>query len=444
MWTSLPSNASSKTPLPPPSESAQQRSRALLKRIAYALEHNGGWLPFDRYMDIALYTPGLGYYSGQDAQFGSTAQAGSDFTTAPEISPFFGQALAQAIAQALQASATTAVMEFGAGTGKLAVQVLQTLEALGVPCTSYAILEVSAHLRARQKALLEKEVPQYLDRITWLDTLPTTFEGVAFGNEVLDAMPVKLFALAEGGWFERGIRWSAAAQTQITLQTASAKCDTQDTFSLDMSALDLADALTWEDRLAPENAELTALRTAINQARTAHPDAFSASTDYLTESHQAATAFIGTVCTMLRKGALFFIDYGFPAHEYYHAQRNQGTLMCHYQHHAHTDPLWYPGLQDITTHIDFSAIAQAAEDTGISLLGYTSQARFLLNCGILKALDQLDPRQSAQFLPAANGIQKLLAETEMGELFKVIAWGRGLDADMPFTAFAQGDRSHRL
>ncbi len=448
MWTSLPSDASSKTSLPPPSQSAQQCSRALLERIAYALEQAGGWLPFDRYMDIALYTPGLGYYSGQDAQFGTTAQTGSDFTTAPEISPFFGQTLAQAIAQALQASATTAVMEFGAGTGKLAVQVLQTLEALGVPCTSYAIVEVSAHLRARQKALLEKEVPQYLDRISWLDTLPAAFEGVAFGNEVLDAMPVKLFAHAEGCWFERGIRWSAAAQAQITLQAASAPRDarsTDDIFSLDVSALDLANALSWEDRPAADSAELAALRAAIDQARTAHPDARSASMDYyLTESHHAATAFIGTVCAMLRKGALFFIDYGFPAQEYYHGQRNQGTLMCHYQHHAHTDPLWYPGLQDITAHIDFSALAQAAEDTDVQLLGYTSQARFLLNCGILKALDQLDPRQSAQFLPAANGIQKLLAETEMGELFKVIAWGRGLDADRPFTAFAQGDRSHRL
>ncbi len=434
--------------LPIPPKNAQQRARALLESIGQALLQNDGWLPFDRYMDMALYTPGLGYYSGQATQFGQTAQKGSDFTTAPEISPFFGQALAQAIAEALQASSTSSVMEFGAGTGKLAAQVLKALGALGVHCTSYSIVEVSATLRARQKALLEKEVPQYMECVHWLDTLPAHFDGVAFGNEVLDAMPVQLFARRDGNWFERGVTWTPAAKRYIEAHTAIKKEQGHESTSahlLDFSGLDLAHALAWEDRPASESAQLDAVRETLALTADLHDFTWADAAPYLTESHHAATAFIRTVCSMLRRGALFFIDYGFPAQEYYHPQRNEGTLMCHYQHYAHTNPLWYPGLQDITAHIDFSSIAKAAQSTDAQLLGYTSQARFLMNCGILKALDQLDPKQAAEFLPAANGIQKLLAESEMGELFKVIAFGRGLNTtDIPLTAFAQGDRSHRL
>ncbi len=401
--------------LPAPDAIALTHSQALSLHIASQLEQAGGWLSFSRYMELALYTPGLGYYSGGAVKFGRTSEDGSDFITAPELSPLFAQALARAVGEALQASGTHQVMEFGAGTGKLAAQLLLALADLGIPCERYTIVEVSGTLRAQQQATLAKYAPEWVARVQWVNTLPETFAGVALGNEVLDAMPVQLFARLNGVWFERGIAH------HLTQPSASAPGETH--------AVEAS--FVFRDRSAADSPALNTLLAAVPGEH-----------DYVTEAHAAATAFVQTVCRMLTRGALLLIDYGFPRHEYYHPQRATGTLMCHCRHHAHTDPFLYPGLQDITSHIEFSSLAEAALETGVDLLGYTSQARFLINCGILDVLQQLNPQDTQRFLPAANAVQKLLAESEMGELFKVIGFGRGIQEGL--SAFATGDRSPML
>ncbi|MGN8137654.1 class I SAM-dependent methyltransferase [Paraburkholderia sp. 22099] len=383
-----------------PGPSALAQSEALLARIRAELEAAGGWLPFDRYMELALYAPGLGYYSGGARKFGLRGDDGSDFVTAPELSPLFAATLARPLAEALQASGTREVMEFGAGTGKLAAGLLNALDALGTPFERYSIVDLSGELRERQRETIEAAAPALAAKVRWLDALPERFEGVVIGNEVLDAMPVRLFASGGGAWSERGVVWRD--------QT-----------------------LAFDDRPVSAAADIALLS-----------DIETAGDDYVTETHDAARAFTRTICTMLARGAAFFIDYGFPRHEYYHAQRAQGTLMCHYRHRAHGDPFVYPGLQDMTAHVEFTGIAEAGIDAGADLLGFTSQARFLLNAGITEALSEIDPADTARFLPAANAVQKLLSEAEMGELFKVIAFSRGLDDTL--RAFSNGDRSHTL
>jgi SAM-dependent MidA family methyltransferase len=352
-------------------------------------------------MERALYAPGLGYYSGGAIKFGRRAEDGSDFVTAPELSPLFAATLARPVAQALEASETRHVMEFGAGTGKLAAGLLNALSALGTEFDTYSIVDLSGELRERQREMIEAQAPQMLERVRWLDALPEQFEGVVIGNEVLDAMPVRLFARLGGEWHERGVAVKD-------------------------------NALQFEDRRVQSTRDADFLRDL----------EIEGDGDYVTETHEAALAFTHTVCTMLTRGAVILIDYGFPRHEYYHAQRAQGTLMCHYRHRAHGDPFLYPGLQDITSHVEFTGIAEAGVDTGADLLGYTSQARFLMNAGITDALSEIDPSDIPNFLPAANAVQKLLSEAEMGELFKVIAFSRGIEDTLE--AFARGDRTHTL
>ncbi|MEM5384775.1 class I SAM-dependent methyltransferase [Paraburkholderia phymatum] len=387
--------------LPAPGPTALAQSEALVSRIRAEIDANGGWMPFDRYMERALYAPGLGYYSGGAIKFGRRAEDGSDFVTAPELSPLFAETLARPVAQALGASGTRHVMEFGAGTGKLASGLLNALSELGARFDSYSIVDLSGELRERQRETIEAQAPAMASRVRWLDALPEQFEGVVVGNEVLDAMPVRLFARSGGQWHERGVAF-----------------------------------------------ENGALRFADRPVQSTHDAAFlrdleiDGDGDYVAETHEAALAFTRTVCTMLTRGAAILIDYGFPRHEYYHAQRTQGTLMCHYRHRAHGDPFLYPGLQDITSHVEFTGIAEAGVDAGADLLGYTSQARFLMNAGITEALSAIDPSDIPHFLPAANAVQKLLSEAEMGELFKVIAFSRGIDGTLD--AFARGDRSHTL
>jgi SAM-dependent MidA family methyltransferase len=403
-------NAHEPASLPVPAADALDASAALAAHIREAISQAGGWLPFDRYLELALYTPGLGYYSGGARKFGHRAEDGSDFVTAPELSPLFAQTLARALAQALTASGTTRLMEFGAGTGRLAAGILSALDALGVPLQSYAIVDLSGELRERQRATIEALGGALASRVTWLDALPAHFEGVVIGNEVLDAMPIELYARAAGVWSARGV-----------------SVDETGAFRFDDRPLDARDG-----RIGKEDAALLAQIDAEMA-----PDG-----DYIAETHSAAAAFTRTVCSMLVRGAAFFIDYGFPRGEYYHPQRTQGTLMCHYRHRAHGDPFLYPGLQDITAHVEFTRIAEAGVETGADLLGYTSQARFLINAGITEALAEIDPNDVARFLPAANAVQKLMSEAEMGELFKVIAFSRGIDGAID--AFARGDRSHTL
>ncbi|WP_420994059.1 class I SAM-dependent methyltransferase [Cupriavidus sp. 30B13] len=398
--------------LPLPPADALSASATLSAHIAQAIDAAGGWLGFDRYMALALYAPGLGYYSGGAAKFGRDARDGSDFVTAPELSPFFARTLARQFAPLLAEPGLAQLLEFGAGTGRLAADLLLALEQEGQLPGRYAIVELSGELRARQQATLAARAPHLAARVEWLDTLPGHFEGVIVGNEVLDAMPVRLFARSHGRWLERGVIRQEAAAAGNAAQTGA--------------------AFAFSDRPVPAGDLPEALH------------AIPGDHDIVTETHAEAQGFVRAVGAMLARGAAFFIDYGFPAAEYYHPQRMGGTLMCHYRHHAHPDPFLYPGLQDITAHVDFSGIAHAAADTGLIVAGFASQARFLMNAGITELLMALDPGDTRSFLPAANAVQKLLSEAEMGELFKVIALTRGLDHALPLAGFARADRSHAL
>ena len=377
--------------LPEPSADARQASLALEKLIADDIRQQDGWISFARYMELALYAPGLGYYSGGAAKLGKDG----DFTTAPEITPLFGKTLAQ-IVQVLMQQSTAQLLEFGAGTGRLAFDILTEMKAGGVQVDSYAIVELSGELRARQQQLLA-DFPQ----VRWLDQLPASFTGVVIGNEVLDAMPVHLVVKSGDGWLERGL---ALANDNFVYHDKPA-----------------AERLTAQ---IPQQEEL--------------PDG------YMSEVHPASTAFMRSLAAMLNageKGAAILIDYGFPATEYYLPQRDQGTLMCHYRHHSHPEPLYLPGLQDITAHVDFTTMARTAVEAGIDLLAYTSQAAFLLAAGLGEVLMRTAPTDAARYLPQTNAVQRLTSPAEMGELFKVLVVGKGVE--MP-PEFARGDRSYRL
>ncbi|ODU10600.1 MAG: hypothetical protein ABS84_03730 [Rubrivivax sp. SCN 71-131] len=368
-----------------PDDGPGSLSSALNGRLRAAIAAAGNWLPFDRFMAIALYEPGLGYYARDARQFGLLPSSGSDFVTAPELSPLFGRTLARQVHQALGTTGTREVWEFGAGSGALALQVLTALDedAAADPAV-YRIVELSAALRQRQQQTLAA----FGERVRWLDALPVRIEGVVLGNEVLDAMPVQLLHFDGRDWLERGV-------------------GVQD------------GRLAWAERP-------TALRP---------PGEHRFLPGAVTEIHPQSEAFVRTLAGRLVRGAAFFIDYGFPEHEYYHPQRHGGTLMCHRGHRADTDPLVELGEKDITAHVNFSAVALAAQDAGLHVLGYTSQARFLINCG-LPAL------MAAAHARAQVAAQPLVQEHEMGELFKVL----GLAAGAPFEAmgFATGDRSHTL
>lgn len=379
-----------------PSPDAQAHSQQLIDHICREMAAAGGWLSFDRYMALALYTPGLGYYSGGARKFG----ADGDFVTAPELTPVFAGALAAQVAQIMAASAP-AIIEAGAGTGRLAADLLLALEARGALPASYAILELSGELAARQKATLEQHCPHLASRVTWLHCLPEHFDGVVIGNEVLDAMPVSLVHWQESGIAERGV---ALAEH----------------------------GFVWQDR--PASAELTAAAQKLADECALPPG-------FVSEIALAAPAWLGEWGRILGKGGLLLLDYGFPRHEYYHPQRGAGTLMCHYRHHAHADPFFLPGLQDITAHVDFTTIAEAAFAAGLDVLGYTAQSQFLFNCGLLELMSGQDSTSPA-YLRNASAVQKLISPAEMGELFKVIALGR--DLTIPLLGFARGDRLHKL
>ncbi len=382
--------------------------------IRRAIDSAGGWWPFDAFMAAALYQPGLGYYASHRQLFGCMPASGSDFVTAPELSPLFARALAAAVAQALAASGSRQVMEFGAGSGALAAGLLDALDGLGLAVTRYAIVDVSGTLRQRQRARLAR----FGDRVQWLDALPEVFDGVLIGNEVLDAMPVQLLHFDGVQWFERGV----VAATADTADAAAAadRADRAD-------AADGAGGFAWSDRP-------TALRPPVDAAHLAQ---FVPGTTV--EIHAQAEAFVRTVAGMLRRGVAFFIDYGFPEAEFYLPQRVGGTLMCHQAHRADGDPLLAVGQKDITAHINFTGIALAAQDAGAAVIGYTSQARFLLNCGWVGLLESAS-------LAERSMAQRLIHEHEMGELFKVIAFSRGLAGSEPAAplGFAHGDRTHRL
>ncbi|SCK42208.1 SAM-dependent methyltransferase, MidA family [Variovorax sp. HW608] len=362
-------------------EQGAQRANPLTRIIDAALQRDGGWLPFDRFMALALYAPGLGYYANASRKFGRMPSSGSDFVTAPELTPLFGRALAVQVAEALEKTGTGEVWEFGAGSGALA---LQLLDALGERVVRYRIVDLSGTLRERQQQTLARHAA----KVEWLSELPESMNGVVVGNEVLDAMPVQLLARSGGRWFERGV-------------------------------VAHGDGFAWSDRP-------TELRP---------PVEIEGEHDYLTEIHPQAEAFIATLADRLGRGAAFFFDYGFPESEYYHPQRHMGTVMCHRGHQADGDPLSDVGEKDITAHVNFTGIALAGQNAGLEVLGYCNQARFLLNAGILPMMEEAS-------LAERSMAARLVHEHEMGELFKVVGFAAGEAWDA--IGFTQGDRSHTL
>lgn len=365
---------------------------ALQAHIVKAIDDAGGWIGFDHFMALALYTPGLGYYANDSLKFGlmpaGVQGRGSDFVTAPELSPRFGQTLARQVAQALQASGTAEIWEFGAGSGALAWQVLDTLGPL---VARYTIVDLSGSLRERQS----ERLAAFSDKVQWASELPAQMRGVVLGNEVLDAMPVKLLARLNGLWHERGV-------------------------------------VVHEGRLTYAD-QPTDLRPSLEVAGT-H--------DYVTEIHPQAEGFIRTLADRLEAGAVFLLDYGFPEHEYYHPQRSMGTVMCHRAHLADADALSDVGEKDITAHVNFTGIALAGQEAGLRVAGYTSQGRFLLNCGLLDGMENAS-------LAERTMVQKLVNEHEMGELFKVIAFATeniqtADGSEWEPLGFSSGDRTHTL
>lgn len=382
--------------LPQPSPDALSASHALQNLIAEEIRRHDGWISFARYMELALYAPDVGYYSGGAAKLGKDG----DFTTAPEITSLFGETLAHAAGE-LMAQSVPQILEFGAGTGKLALDILTECAEAGILVESYSIVELSGELRARQQQMLA-DFPQ----VRWLDDFPRAYSGVVLGNEVLDAMPVSLVVKSDNGWLERGV---ACDDGRFVFVDRS--CDAA-----------LVAQIPFEEELA---------------------------VGYLTEVHPVAAGFMGSLASMFvagleqsgKGGAAILLDYGFPASEYYLDQRSEGTLMCHYRHHAHPDPFYLPGLQDITAHVDFTSMAYAAVNNGLEMLGYMSQAAFLLTAGLSDRLLKTSPEDARAYLPQANAVQKLTSPAEMGELFKVLVVG--LDVQLP-VQFDRADQSRRL
>ncbi len=358
----------------------------LQTQIHEAINQAAGWLGFDRFMELALYVPGLGYYANDLRKFGlmprAAAGVGSDFVTAPEMSPRFGQALARQIDQAFEATGVTEVWEFGAGSGALAEQILQALPRI----KRYTIVDLSGSLRQRQ----QQRLSGFAGKVSWANALPEKISGVVIGNEVLDAMPVKLLARTNSVWHERGVVLHHGA-------------------------------LTYAD-------QPTGLRP---------PFVVVGTHDYLTEIHSQAEGFVRTLADKLARGAMFLIDYGFPEHEYYHPQRSMGTVLCHRAHQVDADALADVGSKDITAHVNFTGIAMAGQEAGLQVLGYTGQGRFLLNCGVLDGMEDASIADRAM-------VQKLINEHEMGELFKVIAFGAKNTKDWQPMGFGSGDRTHTL
>ncbi len=386
------------TRLPEPGEEALAHSRALVEVVRRELEERGGWMPFDRYMELALYAPGLGYYTAGARKFG----AAGDFVTAPEISPLFGRCLARQVQQVLRELGGGDLLEFGAGTGRLVVDLLAELERLDCLPERYRIVDLSPDLRQRQRATLAAELPHLLDRVEWLDEFPAPgFRGVVVANELLDAMPVHRFRLDAEGICEQFVAWEEGHLVS-----------------------------GWD---VPRSPGLEAAVAGLGLVP-AEP--------YESEINLRAVPWLQGLSEVLTAGAVLLIDYGYPRSEYYHPQRTAGTLMCHYRHRAHADPLLYPGLQDITAHVDFTALAEAGQAAGLAVGGFTTQAHFLLACGLDRMVADSDPNDVQAHMALVQGVKRLTLPAEMGERFKVLALSRGVAA--PLLGFGGRDLRDRL
>lgn len=384
---------------PEPEAVGAAYSAKLSDRIREEIAAAGGSIGFARFMDLALYAPGLGYYSAGAAKLGS----GGDFSTAPEFSPFYGRCLARQIAEILTSLGGAEILEVGAGTGRLAVDLLLALEAEGTPPARYQILELGADLRARQRQRIA--AAHLLPRVQWLDTLPSApFKGVVLANEVIDAMPVHLFRVEGARVCERRVGWDQGR-------------------------------FAWVDGTAPP---ALARRVGALQASLDYrlPDGYSS------EVNLGLGPWIRALGEALAQGVMLFADYGYTRREYYHPERREGTLVCHYRHRAHGDPLILPGLQDISSFVDFTALAESAHAAGLQVLGYTTQAHFLLGCGLEFLLTQARGEGPKESQRAVQDAKRLLLPSEMGERFKVMALAK--NRDRPLAGFAVSDQRHRL
>jgi len=357
-----------------------------------------GAMPFDRFMELALYAPGLGYYTAGSQKFG----AAGDFVTAPEISVLFSQCLANQCAEILQ-NTTGNILEFGAGSGIMAAHILLYLEKLGSLPQHYLILDLSPDLKQRQQQTIKNLAPHLLDRVTWVAELPGSFDGVMLANEVLDAMPVSMFQKQGDELMEQ---FAVVDQNEIKPQ--------------------------WQAASKPLHQRVQQLEQAYGKF----------ADGYTSEINLRLHGWIESLAHCLHKGAIILIDYGYAGHEYYHADRSMGTLICHYQHRAHDDPFKLIGLQDITANVDFSTVKQAAEDNGLQLAGYTPQANFLVSAGIETLLSAYDPNDTETFIAISQGVKALMLPSEMGERFKVIGLTKNIEPVL--SGFAMRDLSDRL
>lgn len=377
-----------------PSLSAQQFSRALSALICQAIQKTGP-LSFAEYMQWVLYHPELGYYSNGMEKFGEKG----DFITAPEISPLFAQCIAQQMIPIFSELAHPNILEFGAGSGQLVVDILLALESVNQLPEHYYILELSAELKQRQRKKILEKIPQLQNKVIWLEKLPQDFQGVVIANEVLDAMPIHRFCFQENNFWE----YKVDCENGIL-----------------------------QEKLVSAEAELlkVLLETQCEFAE-----------NYSSEINLLLPSWLASLSDCLTRGLVLLLDYGFPRHEYYHPDRYMGTLMCHYQHHAHSDPYFWPGLQDVTAHVDFTAVAEAALSAGFKLAGYTTQAHFLFGCGLME-LAAKNSSSIEESWAVSQAIKKLILPSEMGELFKVMALTKEISA--PLMGFALKDQSGKL
>jgi SAM-dependent MidA family methyltransferase len=360
----------------------------------------GGWLSFETYMDLVLYAPGLGYYSSGAQKIG----AGGDFTTAPEVSSLFGACVAVQCAEILDEVSAGCILEIGAGSGRLAVDILARLESLGKLPERYLILDVSADLRERQRQSIEQHLPHLLERMSWLDQPPdAAFDGVILANEVLDALPVVRFRQRDGGVEELG----------VVLEHGH---------------------FAWAAR--PASARILQVCRELSQAGGGWEDG------YESEYCARLAPWTRAVTQALRKGAVMWFDYGLPRSQYYFPQRRDGTLLCHFRHRAHDDVFLHPGLQDITAWVDFTSLAEASHEAGFELAGFTTQAFFLAASGIDREMQRIGGHDETTLARLGNQARQLVLPGEMGERFKSMAWSKALD--IPLSAFALQDLRHTL
>lgn len=384
--------------LPQPNSQAQIHSELLANHIRQEMERAGGRLTFDRFMELCLYAPGLGYYVAGARKFGEEG----DFVTAPEISPLFARCLARQCAQVFEQIGGRDLLEFGAGTGAMAADILAELQVLDSLPGSYLILELSPDLKLRQQETLDERVPGLAHLVQWLDSMPASgFKGVVLANEVLDAMPVQRFRIESGEIREQFVRWGDG-KFRISWDAPVSPCLAEYVAEMD---LELADG-------------------------------------YESELNLRARPWVQELGERVETGAVLLIDYGYPRAEYYHPQRSEGTLMCHYRHRAHSDPLLLPGLQDITAHVDFTAIAESGLKAGFELGGFCTQAYFLMGCGLDSILAGSDPNDVETHMRLVQEIRRLTLPTEMGERFKVLGLSRGID--QPLIGFGIRDQRERL